>query len=129
MDPVEGEAPPLTPDGIALLPDVGESPGPPDDEAPSSGPLAEPETTMGGIGAGEPLPPGLGVLPLAGIAPPTLLGGELDGKVGWEGGGVFEGTVAPGLVFWLLPPAIGEMIGARIGVEGIGCLSSFGSRE
>ena len=69
------------------------------------------------------------MLPLGGLAPPPLLGGELGGEVGWAGGG-FTGVVVPGLAFWLLPPTMGETTGARIGIEGrgMGSLSSCGPR-
>jgi len=78
MDPGVEEAPPSTPDVIAPLPVVGESPGLPD----GVGPLAEPGTTTGGTGTGDPFPPAFGVLPLGGLVPPPLLGGELGEKVG-----------------------------------------------
>lgn len=46
------------------------------------------------------------------------------------GRGVFAGAVGLGLMSGSLPPIIGEMIGARIGIEGIGMgsLISCGSR-
>jgi hypothetical protein len=145
-DPDVGEALPLTPDpvtpdGIASLPVVGLPDG-----GVSPEPVPDPGMTTGGTGAEDPLPPEPEEPPLGGLVLPPLLGGELggelggrlgggledglDGEVVFAGGGVFAGLVVPGLVFLLLPPTRGAMIGARMGIEGtgMGSLMSCGSR-
>jgi hypothetical protein len=81
MDPNVGEVTVVAPDGIGPLPVVGESPGLPDGGV-SLEPVPEPGTARGGNGTGNPSPPVLGVLPLEGLALPSLLGGGLDGGVG-----------------------------------------------